>query len=313
MKQISHILVVVDPSGKGRQSAVDKATILAQHLGACVELLICDIASAIRDRVIPLHAEETPSSNSNTRLLGILDELAAPTRAAGVDVKTRLIYGNSLHDALLDYIRGSNAGLVIKDTHHHTFAKRTFLGNTDWHLARGCAVPLLLTKKQTWMQPPIIMAAVDPTHVNERAAALDRHILYCAASLAGRLRADLHVTHTFVPTAFANAVAAGNVRMSPEYCEALQIESNYRYHEIEHLVSQFGVSPEHLHVEMGTPLSGLVKTATQHRTDILVMGASAHGRWHRSVVGSTAATVLESLPCDFLIVRPCDELQGVPL
>jgi universal stress protein E len=189
MNQIKHILVVVDPSVRGKQSAVDKTTILARHVGASVELLICDIASAIDDRVIPLHPHE--AHPSNTRLLGILDELATPARAAGVDVKTHLIYGNSLYDSLLDYIRGSTADLVVKDTHHHTFAKRTFWGNTDWHLARGCAVPLLLTKKQTWMQPPIIMAAVDPTHVNERAAALDRHILYCAASLAGHLRAEV--------------------------------------------------------------------------------------------------------------------------
>jgi universal stress protein E len=311
MNQINHILVVVDPSVNGRQSAVDKATILARHLGASVELLICDIASAIEDRVIPLHAHEAPPSN--TKLLGILDELATPARAAGVDVKTHLIYGNSLHDSLLDYIRGSNADLVVKDTHHHTFAKRTFLRNTDWYLARGCAVPLLLTKKQAWRQPPIIMAAVDPTHVNERAAALDRHILYCAASIAGRLRADLHVIHTFVPTAFANAVAAGQVRMSPEYCEALQVESTYRCSEIERLVSPYGVTRKRLHVEMGTPQSGLMNTVTQHRTDMMVMGASSHGRWHRTVAGSTAATVLESLPCDFLIVHPSDEMQGVPL
>jgi universal stress protein E len=311
MSQIKHILVVVDPSVRGRQSAVDKATILARNLDASVELLICDIASAIDDRVIFLHAQEAPPSN--TKLLHILDELATPARAAGIDVKTHLIYGNSLHDSLLDYIRGSNADLVVKGTHHHTLAKRTVLGNTDWHLARGCAVPLLLTKKRTWMQPPIIMAAVDPTHMNERAAALDRHILHCAASLAGRLRAELHVIHTFVPTAFANAVVAGNARMSPEYSEALQVESTYRYCEMERLVSPYGVTRERLHVEMGTPQSGLMNAVTQHHTDMMVMGASSHGRWHRTVVGSTAATALEALPCDFLIVHPCDEMQGLPL
>jgi nucleotide-binding universal stress UspA family protein len=41
--------------------------------------------------------------------------------------------------------------------------------------------------------------------------------------------------------------------------------------------------------------------------DVVVIGASAHGRWHRMIVGSTTATILESLPCDILIVRPADE------
>jgi nucleotide-binding universal stress UspA family protein len=44
----------------------------------------------------------------------------------------------------------------------------------------------------------------------------------------------------------------------------------------------------------------------------LARWASSHGRWHRMVVGSTAATILESLPCDILIVRPSDEAQAIP-
>ncbi len=310
MDKINHILVVADPSVRGRQSAVDKAAILAQCLDASVELLICDIASAIADRVISLHPHELPPSS--TKLLDMLDELAAPARAAGVDVKTRLTYGNSLHDSLLDYVRGSNADLVVKDTHHHSLAKRTFLRNTDWYLAHGCPVPLLLAKKTPWKQPPIIMAAIGPAHVDERAAALDQYILYYAAFLAGQLRGDLHVVHTFIPTAFANAVAAGGTG-NPDYAEALHVESDYRYSEIERLVRPYGVTGAHLHVEMGAPKDCLLQTVHEHDADMMVMGASSHGRWHRTLVGSTAATILESLRCDFLIVHPCNDVQRVPL
>lgn len=81
--------------------------------------------------------------------------------------------------------------------------------NTDWYLSRGCPVPLLLTKSKIWSQSPIIMPAVDATHVNDGASALDELILSCAASLAARLHGDLHVVHTFVPTALANAVVSG--------------------------------------------------------------------------------------------------------
>jgi universal stress protein E len=286
MNRINRILVIVDPSAKGRQSAVDKATRLASCLNASVELLICDVASSNDDRVACT--------------------LAAPARAAGINVKTTLIHGISLHDSLLDYIRGSNADILIKDTHHHSLARRTLLRNTDWHLSRGCPIPLLLTKGRAWRNTPIVMAAVDPTHVNEKAVRLDRHILYCAASFAGQLAADLHVIHTFVPAAFANAVASGKLSMSREYSEALQVENSYRFGEIERLVAPYGVSREHLHVEMGPPEDCLMDTVKQHQTDVMVMGASSHGRWHRTLVGSTAATLLESLPCDFLIVRPDD-------
>ncbi len=310
MNRIRHILVVVDPSAVGSQTAVTKAAHLAKCLDASVELLICDIKSALDDAVVSLRGHKAPASN--TQLLDLLETLAAPMRALGAEVTVRIIYGESLHDSLLDYVRGSNADLVVKDTQHHSLAKRVFLRNSDWHLARSCPVPLLLTKNKAWGQPPVIMAAVDPNQTNERAAALDRDILSGAASLAGRLSADLHVIHTFIPVAFATAVAAGGQIMTREYSEAIEVENSFRYCQIEHLVRTFGVTQAHLHVEMGTPEDCLMDTVRKYRTDVMVMGASSHGRWHRMVVGSTAATIIESLPCDFLIVRPSDEAQSIP-
>jgi universal stress protein E len=238
--------------------------------------------------------------------------LAAPLQVQGTKVTVRIIHGKSLHDSLLDYLHGSNADFVVKDTHHHSFAKRTLFRNTDWHLARGCPVPLLLTKTKAWGQPRVIMAAVDPNQANQRAAALDRDILHSAASLARQVAGDLHVIHTFIPAAFAAAVAAGGCGMTSEYSEALQVENSYRYSQIERLVGGFGVTRQHLHVEMGTLEDSLTRLVTEHHTDVMVMGASSHGRWHRMVVGSTVSTILESLPCDILIVKPCDDAQTIP-
>jgi universal stress protein E len=310
MSRIARILVVVDPSTTGRQPAVDKATQLARCMDASVEMIICDVASALHEGVVALHAQSAPPSNA--ALLDLLEAHAAPARAQGVDIRFRLIYGKSLHDSLLDYIRGSNADLVVKDTHHHSFAKPTFLRNTDWYLARGCPVPLLLTKNRVWSQPPAIMAAVDPDHANATAAALDRHILHCAASLAGRLSGDLHVIHTFIPTSFANVVAAGQINMTGEYSQTLQLENSYKCWQMEHLVSGYGVRRDRLHVEMGTRRECTMCAVQQYHIDVMVMGASSHGRWQRMIAGSTASTLLESLPCDVLIVNPCDQAQAIP-
>jgi universal stress protein E len=305
VNRISHILVIVDPSAVGRQAAVDKATLLARCLNASVELLICDIASALNDHPVTLHSHTAPPSNSH--LLDLLQTLAAPLRAQGTKVELRIIYGKSLPDALVDYLPDSKANLVIKDTHHHSFARRTFLRNTDWHLRRACTVPLLLTKARPWNPLPIIMAAVDPNHADPRVAALDREILSNAATLTGRLKGDLHVIHTFVPTAFAAVIAAGGRSTTPEYSDALKAENSFKYSQLEHFVCAYGVAPEHLHVEMGTPEDCLSRLVAKSCADMVVIGASAHGRWHRMIMGSTTATILESLPCDILIVRPADE------
>jgi universal stress protein E len=304
LNHINHILVVVDPSAKGRQSAVDKAALLARSFDASVELLICDIESARDDAAFALHARKTPPSN--TQLLELLDALAAPMRAQGLDVTVRLIYGESLHDSLLDFIRGSNADILVKDTHRHSFARRTFLRNTDWYMAHGSPVPLLLTKRKDWGHSPVVMAAVDPNVAKESLAALDCQILNYAASLAGHLAGDLHVIHTYIPAALAAAVAGGAPGTARESVEGVKVENAFRHCQIEHLARAYGVRPGRLHVEMGIPEECLQDSVTKYRTDIMVIGASSHGRWHRMVVGSTASMLVESLPCDILVVRSSD-------
>jgi universal stress protein E len=304
LNRINHILVVVDPSARGRQSAVDKAALLAQSFDASVELLVCDIDAARDDHAFALHARKTHPSK--TQLLDLLDGLAAPMRAQGLVVTVRIIYGESLHDSLLAFVRGSTADIVVKDTHHHSFARRTFLMNTDWYLAHGSPVPLLLTKRKEWGQPPIVMAAVDPNRAKAGAAALDRQILLCAASLAGHLTGDLHAIHTYIPAALAAVVAGGTLGATRESAEGVELENAFRYCQMEHLANTCGVKPERLHVEMGMPEECLIDSVTRYGTDVMVMGTSSHGRWHRMVIGSTMSTVLESLPCDILVVRPSD-------
>ncbi len=299
VNRIKHILVVVDPSAAGRQPAVDKAMLLARCLNASVELLICDSASALGPAKLQRHA----AMPSNTHLLDLLETLAVAPRAQGTKVTLRIIYGQSLPKSLEDYLPASNANLVVKDTHHDSFARRTFLANTDWHLTQTCTVPLLLTKAKPWNPLPLIMAAVDRNHADQGVAAMNRQILSQAAILTGRLKGDLHVVHTFIPTAFAAVVAAGGRSTTPEYSEALTAENSFIYSQIEHFVRAYGVAPEHLHVEIGTPEVCLSGLAEKSCADVVVIGASSHGKWHRMIAGSTTAAILESLPCDVLIVR----------
>jgi len=309
MNRISQILVVVDPSTKGRQAAVDKAALLARCSHASVELLICEIASALDD--------EAPASTrrphpDNTELLDMLEELAGPLRAQGTQVTLRIIYGRSLPDTLLDCVLGSNADLIIKDTHQHSFARRTFARNTDWHLARGCPKPLLLTKTKSWNQPPRMVTAVDLEDGDENAAVSNNRVLEFAATLAGHLKGDLRIIHAYIPTAFAALVRAGRQNVSRDYTESLQIENSFRYCQMESLGSAYGVPPQHLHVEMGTPHDCLKNLVEKFGTDLVVIGASSH-KWHRMFMGSTAATILETLDCDVLIVGASQFTQPDPM
>lgn len=306
MTRTGQIIVVIDPSAGLKQAAVDKASILALRLKASVELLICDIETAHEDDLIRLAQRRHAPTSSE--FFEQLEQLAAPLRSLGIKVKGRTIYGRSLHQSLLSYLRKTSADLIVKDTHHHSLAKRTLLRNTDWYLAHRCPAPVLFTKTKKWATQPTIMAALGPRSTSGCSAELDREILNCAASLAGALKVDLHVIHTFVPLALARARSSAG-----ELATALEVEHAYERGQIEGSASAFGVSPGRLHIEMGTPERRLPDSVRQYHADVIVIGASLHGRWHRMLVGSTASSVLESLPCDVLVVTPQSPISKAPV
>ena len=141
MDRITDILVIVNPLVED-QPAVTKAATLARWLGASIEMLVCDTKISRETRAeggSPAAGNALPSEN----LESWLEQMAEPLRDDGIDVTTQVIRGDPLHEAVTSWMCNSPADLVVKDTHHHSFAKRTFTILTDWHLIRACPVPLL--------------------------------------------------------------------------------------------------------------------------------------------------------------------------
>ena len=310
MDQITDILVIVDPLVRD-QPAIEKAAALARWLGAGIELLICD---SKRSREAHLEGELPPLSNSllNDNLDALLEQLAEPLRDDGLDVTTHLISGDPLYQAVNTWMRNSPADVVVKETHHHSFAERAFATNTDWHLIRTCPVPLLLTKPKSWASPPVLMAAVDPGHVHDVPAALDDRILDVAASMAKRLNAKLHAIHAYLPATIATAAVGGMPSMMGLSAEALAAEQELRYSQIKQLTDRYGIVDGNLHVDAGKAAEYIPRMAAGWHADIVVMGAIARSGLKRALIGSTAAHVLETLPCDVLVVKPTDFAQNLP-
>lgn len=138
---------------------------------------------------------------------------------------------------------------------------------------------------------------------------MDRKLLRCATTLASRLDAELEVIYAYVPEALAAAVASGSPPDTADTAPQLESEISYIHGQVESFARTYGVQPTRLHVEIGTPTRQLIDSAKQYGIDIVAIGASSHGLWHRTVIGSTASAVLELLPCDLLVVRPDDETR----
>jgi universal stress protein E len=308
--RITDILVIVDPLRRD-QPAIAKAAALAGCLGAGIEMLICDT-----QRIRQEHLEGGLPALSNALLTdnldALLEQLAEPLRDDGLDVTTHVISGDPLHEAVVRWMRNSPADLVIKDTHHHSFAKRTFAVDSDRHFIRACPVPLLLTKPKIWATPPVLMAAVDPGHVSDPSAALDHGIMDATVSIARQLDARVLALHAYFPATIFAGISGGMTAAVAVSAEALEAERVLRRFRIKQMTDAYSIDDPDVHVDAAMPSEYLPRMAAEWHADVVVMGAIARSALKRAVIGSTAEHVLEALPCDILVVKPPNFAQYLP-
>lgn len=316
-KVLAKILVIVDPTAT-RHPAVDKGCLLAERFGARLDLFVCETKAARNQRQAARLADSRQAPGQDDARQ-VLETLARTARDRGVDVTTELISADPLHVALLNRVKHTCADLVIKDTHRHTLAQRTFLTNTDWELIRGCPVPLLLVKPGTWSPAHRIGAAVDPGHLDDKPRQLDRCILEHAAELAQRLDGELHVIHAYIPAAMLTAAAAAVPPVVVDLpVETLERERQAKLADIANLVSatfptNSSLRPKNIHVQTGSVGEVLCRVARECEIDIMAMGAVARSGLKRILIGSTAEQVLERLPCDLLVVKTPNFAELLPL
>lgn len=312
MSSIRSILVIVDPTAT-QQPAIAKGALLAERFGARLDLFICDTKAARNIRMAE-HFRESPRAVFQENLRNRLESMAAPLRSRGLEVTTEVVVADPLHTALLERVKHTCAELVIKDTHHHTIAQRTFFTNTDWELIRGCPVPLLLVKPTPWSAAHRIGAAVDPGHLDDKPRLLDRCILEEAARWTQGLGGELHVIHAYIPAAM---IAAASVSVPPVIIdipeETLASERQQKLKELTALTSDYRLPPQNIHLKTGGTDEILCGFAREHEIDIMAMGAVSRSGLKRLLIGSTAQSVLEQLPCDLLVVKTPNFAELLPL
>jgi universal stress protein E len=311
MNPIHTILAIVDPTSQ-QQPAVTKAAVLAEKCQARLDLFICDTKAAKNARVAEL-LRESPRARLDANLSEMLDALAAPLRRRGIDVTTEVISADPLHTALVERVQRTCADLVVKDTHHHSIAQRTFLTNTDWELIRGCPVPLLLVKPTAWSPAHRIAAAVDPGHADDKPRLLDTCILNEASRLAQQFNGELHAIHAYIPASVIAAAVAQPPVVVDVPLQALAAEREARLKEVCALTAEYRLPPTSVHVEAGGAKEVLSRVAQQCEIDVMVMGAVSRSALKRIVIGSTAESVLEHLPCDLMVVKSPNFAELLPL
>jgi universal stress protein E len=307
MDSLQRILVVVDPTAASHP-AVEKGAHLARIAHAHLELVICDYSSEIApSHFADAETYDVAAERYRAPHTDKLEALASPLRTLGLSVDVDVQLETPLHVAILRKIRATRPDIVVKDTHYHTVIRRTLLTNTDWHLIRECPVPLLLVRRESWTGGPLrVGAAVDPGHLRDEPAALDRAILDAVERLKTTCGAHTFAVHVFAALRGLRTGAAQNDECSfgrGALGKVVQELRAARHEQFERLLQGRAFAPAERFFLDGDVIETLPLFVAEQNADILALGAVARGRAYELFVGSTAERLLDRLPCDVLIVK----------
>lgn len=175
------LLLCADRSGEA-EVAFRKASILARHLDADIELFACDADHAWAVEHSPddevARAELAACLTESRRYLGALrSSIAAPD----LRMTTRAACATSFTEGVAARVAEGGHDMVIKNFAAGMEPQRDASAAADLALVEVCRVPLMLTRRRPWRPEPRIWAALDLQRAD---LAVARRVIEVARGLA---------------------------------------------------------------------------------------------------------------------------------
>lgn len=282
----SSILVVAEGQ-PGDASALWKAVTLAGRSGARIELFRCEAELEYELR----HAYESSGADrargeAVTAARDYLESLRLSVGLGAERVSTAAACDSPSYEGVLHKVQQSRPDMVIKTARDGDGRRRFIVDPNDWELMRSCPIPLMLTSARPWGVPARFAAAVDVSA--EETPRLTRSILHTCRSLVQACQAELDLLYC-EPSGTEPDAAAGYAATLRSLAEEFQIGSN------------------HVHMFTGDAATVLPAFAGAQRYDVLALGALSHKRSLVALVGTLTGRLVDSVDCDFLLVRADQE------
>jgi universal stress protein E len=278
MKPVKTILVVVDRTLTAGD-AVAKAVLMARAAGARVELFMCDAERGYAlSHAFVANGVEQARQACLAESLRRLEMLKSSANANDVPISIDVACESPLYEGIVRKVMHGQPDLVIKNVSGS-------LGRfdvTDWLLMRSCPATLLLTRGRPWQSPPRFAAAVDAS--GAESAGLLWDILETADHLTALTRGQLDILYA----------------QSTELPDTERETGARRLHELVHKLPDL---PTAVHVLAGSPEASLPGFAKELSYDVMLLGALTH-RPGVDQVGTLTTRLVDSLECDFLLVKP---------
>jgi universal stress protein E len=282
MQKLNSILVVLDRRRSPRH-LLAKAMVLARHFHAKVELFLCDSEHAYALR----HAYDASGVQKArdacvTDARAFLESIRLSVTADDVPITTYAACESPLYEGIVQRVLESCPDLLIKEVGGEEFGGRSSFDANDWHLARTCPVPVMLTRGQPWRPDPRFAAALDVS---------EHETPGLASAIAGSseyLAAGCHAELEFIYSERAKE-AGGRA----EHLATLNA-----------VAEQSHVLPARVHVLEGEPETTLPCFARSRNYDVLILGALTHRKGVADLVGTLTSKLVDALDCDLVLVKP---------
>jgi universal stress protein E len=301
------MLVVMDPAD-AEGYALARAARLSAALERPLELFVCEFDQAMEGSHFRVteRLEAARQARVDARR-DWLEAAAAPLRKRGLEVRTEAVYANPRHEAVARRALETGASMVVMRTHHHEWLSRATLSAAEWQLIRICPAPLLLVKGGDWPQSPRLLAAVDPSHRDDRHARLDHAILDLAEHFVATLGAEAWVAHCVLSMGSLESPAALGIMpealgSSPEeYAGSLMQRLRAS---VLHLLEGRTIPAARVRIAEGRPEKELPRLVEDLEISLLVTGGVSRSRLEQVFIGGTAERLLDRVACDLLVVKP---------
>lgn len=174
------------------------------------------------------------------------------------------------------------------------------------HLLRTCPVPV-------WVMCPSrarklrVLALVDPDPADAARDSLNDNVLELATALIRREGGDLHMAHAWELTGESTLRSSAFLSVPAREVDLMARATAEEHRlQLENLAERHGLAElgGELHLVEGPPGEVLPGLARRLDTNLIVMGTVARTGLSGLIMGNTAETILRSVGCSVLTVKP---------
>lgn len=244
---------------------------------------------------------ETFASTFNERS-AMIKELVLPLVADGYRVTTEVVPFNKLYEAVIETATKNQCDLVFKPMRQHSLFETVVRTTTDWNLIRHCIYPLFLVSELDAIQGKPIVAAVDVCSEDEKHDELNDIVIESAKRVTRITGGEIYLANSW--QAATPMAAVGSVDATPLPSSSQLVEEHRKAAMA--LAEKHQLNPDNIRIEEGNPVYAITAVAKSLNAGSIVIGTVARKGLSGMLIGNTAEGVLESSPCDVMVVKHPD-------